>query len=227
MSGNQRGRRGQGEAAGSFILLVSILFGLTGASCLVDDNPKCGAYQVLDAQHLCVCAENAVWSTVSVSACVPCGPGETAVANKCGCAVGSAHNAAGICEAIPAGLGVACTIGGAECLTAAFPYCAVSGQAGYCTSSGCTTHADCPLDYSCDPTTVPGHCRKAPTGQGMMCESDPDCAGTDATLCLPVLNCSIQGCQLAPNSCPRGLTCCDLTARGLAKNVCIPGSGCP
>ncbi|HET7540383.1 MAG TPA: hypothetical protein VFK05_10950 [Polyangiaceae bacterium] len=92
----------------------------------------------------------------------------------------------------------------------------------------CAKPEDCPEGYACDLEVTPGLCRKPPTGLGMSCTSNADCAGTEATYCdtFQSHSCLVQGCSLTPDNCFTGFECCDLSAFGVAQPLCIPDGAC-
>jgi hypothetical protein len=126
------------------------------------------------------------------------------------------------------------------CVGTHFPHCltpaAAPGTAGgaavaagYCTRTGCVTSKDCPSGYACDLSSMPSVCRRPPVGQGKTCHSQGECAGGEATYCDTkyLMQCLVEGCATSPSNCSEGWTCCDLSAKGLAKTLCIPLPQCP
>jgi hypothetical protein len=82
--------------------------------------------------------------------------------------------------------------------------------------SGCDASA-----ASCSEEPAP------PTGVGMACSSDDDCAGTDASYCETLVSqsCLVPGCT-TDDDCYQGNECCDLTAFGM-PTLCVPEGSCP
>lgn len=211
---------------------LRVALGLTGAvlgSCVYDSSDRCGDHQVIWGDNVrCVCDEGSAWTQ---SGCVRCGKHEVPGANGCICEEGYARAAeTEPCKEVPAGQGVACdTTSATACTDPDNNYCqVVSGTTGYCTKVGCTGPDDCEGGYACDTTKTPQVCLKPPVGIGKPCESDADCAGTEATYCDTFQNhaCLVQGCTLEPDNCFPGWECCDLTAFGFPAPLCIPEGDC-
>lgn len=163
--------------------------------------------------------------------CNACGENEvTGATGACECATGFSRASAGApCTPAPAGLDAACDTATTPCPDATYNHChAVSGTAGYCTSQGCTSSADCAGGHMCDLTVTPSYCRRPPVGAGKPCASDADCAGTEATYCNTAVTqkCQVQGCTLSPNNCFTGTVCCDFTAYGVAQYQCVAEGSC-
>ncbi|HET9955356.1 MAG TPA: hypothetical protein VFQ61_12665 [Polyangiaceae bacterium] len=149
---------------------------------------------------------------------------QTGPLGTCVCKTGYVLGAAG-CEPIPAGLGVDCSASG-MCGAEPYSYCMETDRGSYCTSKGCKTSADCAFGYACD---VPsGVCLRPPVGLYMTCQSDKDCADTEATYCDVFFShsCLVQGCTVSPNNCFEGSECCDLSTFGVAQPLCIPAGSC-
>jgi hypothetical protein len=81
--------------------------------------------------------------------------------------------------------------------------------------------AACAMDTNCDDV-------EPPTGVGLECTSDADCAGTDATYCETLVShaCVVQGCSVEENDCFEGNECCDLSAFGM-PTLCVLEGRCP
>ena len=131
--------------------------------------------------------------------------------------------------ALVAGLCAACS---AEmpCTDAVYHHCEASGGgSGYCTSTGCTTSADCSGGYACNTGVSPSICRRPPLGANQSCATSADCAGTEATFCDAVItqSCRVEGCSLAPDNCFEGTECCDLSGFGVPLPICVAQGGCP
>jgi hypothetical protein len=195
--------------------------------CIFDADDRCGEGQVIYGDDVrCVCAEGATWTE---EGCVPCGENEVPDATGCTCESGFVRPTPdAACEPVP-GLGDDCDTESVPCTEPDYPYCqVVSGTAGYCTASDCTTSSDCPAGYACETSGSPRFCKRPPVGAGESCESSADCAGTEATFCetFTTHQCLVEGCSLAPDDCFEGNTCCDLSQFGL-PTVCVPEGTCP
>lgn len=209
-------------------LLTCALICAAASGCLLDTDRECGPHMVLTPENVCTCAPDAVLDPEAFGACVPCGANQVAQAGACVCAAGFSMGADGVCITRPPGLGDACDPAAPNCPNPSFAYCLPAAGGGYCTKAACAAPADCPAGFACDTSTAGGVCKRPPTGQGVSCMSDAQCAGTDATFCTPVLNqCLVEGCVVGGTSCSQGHLCCDLTKLGAAKNVCLPLEACP
>jgi hypothetical protein len=114
----------------------------------------------------------------------------------------------------PSGLGVACDVTDTPCADATFSECHLTdASSGYCTSTGCSTDAECGGDYYCAVSESPTFCKRTPTGQGAICTTSDDCKDFDATYCAMsptgklcvVINCT-------DTSCSPGYACMDFSA---------------
>jgi hypothetical protein len=198
-------------------------------ACGYDPSDRCSPNQVLDGEY-CVCAPGYVITARGdgFSDCKPCGVNEVAEGGRCVCAAGSHRSAADQpCSAGSAGLACA----DASACGADAPVCFhPTAASGYCTTPGCATGAACPAGWTCESDASGSHCKRPPVGQGATCASSAQCAAYEATLCgAPYLGqCLVEGCAVgAPGACSPGFNCCDLTALGLAKTVCVPLAECP
>jgi hypothetical protein len=196
--------------------------------CLYDPDERCGENQVYsELDSLCVCAAE---TAPTEQGCEPCGEDEVAGPNGCDCAEGfSRPEPDAACEETPAALGVDCDAGNAPCSDARFNHCQVVEDAsGYCTSTDCSSTADCEGGYACDTTASPSYCRRPPVGAGRSCSSDDDCAGTEATYCDTFMSqsCLVQGCSPSSDDCFEGSECCDLSGFGVAEPLCVPKGEC-
>ena len=195
--------------------------------CVYDSSARCDEGQVLFDDLRCVCAEG---SALGAHGCVPCGEHEVAGESGCVCADGySRASAEATCELSVTARGNACS---AEmpCTDPVYNHCqAGAGGAGYCTSSGCTSSADCGGGYACDTAVSPSICRRPPLGADQSCTSSADCEGTEATFCDAVIthSCRVEGCSLAPDDCFEGTECCDLSGFGVPLPICVAQGGCP
>ena len=220
----------------SVVALPAILaaaWGLAGfpTACTFDPNNRCGENQVYNGGENagCVCAPG--FALVG-TACVACGANEVAGATGCVCSAGFAKASADAgCEAKPSGLGLACDSQANPCADAVYNHCEVPSGAtsGYCTTTGCTSSADCTGGYACNTAASPAVCQRPPVGAGTACTSAADCAGTEATFCDTVMAhaCLVQGCTVTPNNCFEGTVCCDLSKYGVPQPFCAPQGACP
>ncbi|MET0287159.1 MAG: hypothetical protein ABW352_21930 [Polyangiales bacterium] len=208
---------------------VLALGGLAMVGCIIDEH-RCDAHQVEVPGHdfaLCVCEPNAIFNADGAG-CTPCGLNELALNGACVCADGFAKETTGG-SCTPSTVGAACNAS-TPC-TAAFPYCVSSGAGdGYCSKQGCTANADCPSEYTCESNDAGRFCRRPPSGFGVSCASDADCAGFEANACetLQTKTCILQGCAQKQATCPSEWACCDYSALqsilGRLFSVCAPPS---
>ena len=77
----------------------------------------------------------------------------------------------------------------------------------------------CVGDQYCDKTLSPAECRDYPTGQGMPCETQEDCAGYDADFCETYVSfsCLVKECDVELNNCSDDYLCC-----GFADQTTFP-----
>ncbi len=75
----------------------------------------------------------------------------------------------------------------------------------------------------------------APSGLGMACTAQGDCAGFDADFCTPFppRSCVVRNCATGENVCPSGLVCCDVSGANaifpdlsMAKGICSTTASC-
>jgi len=211
----------------SFLWLMPLL--AAAAGCTYDPNQRCDENQALSSDgRQCICVPGAA---MTAHGCTLCGANEIPGNGICDCAPGySRPMPSAACQAAPAALGLACDTASAPCTDPAYTTCHVtSGTTGYCTSAGCTTSSDCSGGYACDTTTPPTFCKRPPVGAGQACQSNAECAGTEATYCdLTVSHqCLVQGCTVTPDNCFSGTVCCDLSKFGVAQPICVPPGTCP
>ena len=212
-------------------LAALALLGLVAGACVYDSDDRCGPHQVLYNDQRCVCEPGAALTPTGCVLCVENEVPGTSGAG-CECAPGFSRPAAGMaCEAVPAGLGTACSTAApiVPCSDPVYSHCeADASGAGYCTSTGCTSPADCTGGYACNTSGATSFCQRPPVGLGKACTTPDDCAGTEATFCdtFQTHSCQVQGCSLAPNNCFSGFECCDLSAFGLPQPLCIPQGAC-
>jgi hypothetical protein len=216
-SGPRRLRWARGAA---LAFMGSLLLG-----CLYDADDRCSPGTVLFGETVCVCAEGSV---LTDAGCVVCGENEVAGSGACVCAPGFSRGSEGAsCEPAPSTLGVACDTASAPCADATYDVCHLTSDTdGYCTN-GCTGSADCDGGFACDTLATPAYCRRPPTGAGMSCSADADCAGTEATLCESRMShqCVVI-CDPAAADCFPGLKCCDFTMFGAPAPFCLPDGSC-
>lgn len=193
------------------------------AACL-----PCSEGRSTNAAGACVCKDGFGNSDPN-GACAACGENEvTGATGACECKDGYGRaSPQDACVPLSAALGMACDTQTSPCTDAMFNYChAASGTGGYCTTQGCTTSADCFSGYTCSTAVTPSYCHQpgsAAVGVGKSCTSDTDCVGTEATYCdtFKTNGCLVQGCSYAPDDCPSGYECCDLSGIGAKQPVCV------
>jgi hypothetical protein len=197
--------------------------------CVYDQDQRCGENQALSADgRQCLCVAGAA---MTAHGCTLCGTNEVPGNGVCDCAPGySRLTPKGACQAAPAAIGMACDTLSAPCTDLTYSACHVtSGTTGYCTNVGCTTSADCQGGYACDVTVSPAFCKRPPVGAGQSCQSNAECAGTEATYCDAMVThqCLVQGCKVTPDDCFSGTLCCDLSMYGVAQPICVLAGTCP
>jgi hypothetical protein len=201
--------------------LLALSYATLGAC--IEDADRCGPNMSYDvAVDTCVCAENAI---ATAGGCTPCADDEVVFGTTCGCPTGMAKNDSNVCTTV-AGLGDACDES-TPCGDATYSYCAPStggATAGTCTKT-CTTDDDCGASFTCATWEAQPFCREF-SGVGASCSAQGDCAAFDAQACDMVQShsCVVAGCSVDDDNCPRGTTCCDLSAYG-AGTICM--GACP
>ncbi|QQR91853.1 MAG: hypothetical protein IPJ88_09210 [Myxococcales bacterium] len=146
--------------------LVVILLAL---SCLVDNNERCEAGQILDRYGLCSCPPAEV---LGDDGCIPCGENEIAIGSSCQCLDGFQRSPLS-CACFAEALGTECneTEG---CADPIYSYCfrPEGADSGYCTVSGCTTDEDCELTegYICERTATTNYCKRPVDNVTVSCE---------------------------------------------------------
>jgi hypothetical protein len=209
--------------------LAAVLVAAGLSACLYDADDVCSRNQELDG-GVCECVAGAV-PAEDGDGCTPCGAHEVVAGAACVCAEGYTRaSEEAPCEPVPAGLNAACDPGGVACADEQFAYCRATGDAaGYCTSSGCETSADCPDGYACAEDGEIRYCKRPPTGQGAPCESSADCAGYEAAYCETFVEhaCFVSGCTSSPDSCHEGWECCDLSTYIPDLTLCVEEGACP
>lgn len=192
------------------------------SACVYDGDNPCGegGFDVYGDNRRCVCPEGAV---MTPNGCIECGAHEVATATSCECEAGYSRSAPNEACEEAAGLGDECDPANSAC-EAPYAHCEPAGDAGYCTTDGCTSSDDCDGGFSCNADSV---CERPPAGLGATCAGPDDCAGTEATFCdsFMTMSCQVEGCSLDPNDCFEGYECCDLTMFGL-PTLCVPAGEC-
>jgi hypothetical protein len=208
-------------------VLLGVFVGALVPGCLYDANNRCPVGHLFNpALQGCVCPPGSV---ADAGSCQACGVNEEAVGVKCECKSGATRNASGVCEVVSAGPGAECAPAASAC-TAPSDFCQESPDGkGYCTSKGCSSHADCSAGWTCTTWEAAPYCRRPFTGLGKTCAASADCAGLDASYCeaLSSKTCQVQGCTSSPDTCGVGLACCDLAKLGLPVTFCLPPTSCP
>jgi hypothetical protein len=195
--------------------------------CAVDEADQCGPSMVYsDELHACLCVDSAI---EVAGGCQLCADSEVVdrANNQCVCPEGQVRADGGVCQEV-AGLGDECNGTDLPCDDTVYPLCAMPAGAatGFCTKP-CAEDAECEDAYTCADWEEEPYCRSY-SGVGQSCESDDDCAGTDAATCdtFQSHTCLVAGCSLELDDCPRGTGCCDLSAFG-AGTLCISPEACP
>jgi len=197
------------------------------AACIYDKNDPCSPGEVKDpTSDACVCAPNSVPVkrpiTVAVpqagdqplvSMCYSCGAHGTVKDGACLCDPG--YVAKGQEGCVPGNLGAVCASDN-DCLGGDSHHCQLAdgATAGYCTTTGCTSNADCSVasNYACATGGATSFCRRPPANEGNACTAqglDPTC-GAEAPVCL-LGKCTAIGCA-ADGDCSASRKCCDLSA---------------
>jgi hypothetical protein len=211
------------RAAWSVVVPLAMLAVVAG--CVYDGGDRCGPNQVLVSADRCACEPGMVPVAIG---CGPCGEYEVADDDACVCEEGYVRaEETGPCVPDLPGLGVACDES-TPCVTEPFTHCQISAAGGYCTSSGCADTSECSAGYACDATATPPYCQRPPTGQGVSCTAQEDCASYEATYCETAQGqvCLVQGCEVGGSDCFSGWQCCDLSAFGY-PTLCVPEGTCP
>jgi len=142
----------------------------------------------------------------------------TVVGGACVCDPGfakgpSASEYTNLC--IASNLGATCAAD-ADCAGGTSPHCQIptGAAAGYCTTTGCASNADCNATekYACAASANPTFCRRAPLNEGNACAAqglDPTC-GAEAPVCF-IGHCAMIGCA-ADGDCSPSRKCCDESA---------------
>ncbi len=191
----------------------------TTSACVPESDDACGpAMRYEAALYACVCTDDAV---EVAGGCQRCAADEVPAAGVCACPPGEAKNPSGVCATVP-GLGDPCDET-RPCTDAVYDTCAGPDGATACTRT-CTADADCTDTYVCADWEPAPYCRTY-TGVGASCTSHADCATYDADFCGQG-RCVVNDCTVGIDECPRGQSCCDLSAFG-AGTICLPPGACP
>jgi hypothetical protein len=199
------------------------------AGCVYDPNHRCDENETMSPDgRQCICVPGAA---MTAHGCTLCKANEVPGDGTCDCAPGYLRPTSGAaCELAPSALGLACDTQSAPCTDTTYATCHVTrGTAGYCTNTGCATSVDCAGGYACDTSALPVFCKRPPLGAGQACQSNADCAGTEATYCDSFVThqCHVEGCALTPDNCFSGTVCCDLSKFGMAQPICVQTGTCP
>lgn len=201
----------------------AVLYALALQACIVEES-RCDANEVRTSTttSVCECAPGFVLSAAGYG-CDPCGPNQEVSGGKCVCAAGFQLSQDGSnCEPVAGSYpGKSCSP--SDPCTDPAPLCLTWSNESYCTTRGCTRNGECPPGWLCE-SADGGFCRQ-PTGLLDDCQSDAQCAGTDATFCERVqsFKCLIQECATNPSVCPSSYVCCDFEAF-LGRSLCLPDS---
>ena len=219
---------------------------LLGGSCLYDGADRCADGQEANASDLCVCKVGyaPVYREVTILAATP---GQTLPVEYCQSCTATDHKGIdatkGVCGCLegfvkttvtggrhgdfscaPSNLGQTCA-SDADCAAGDNKTCHLPG--GYCTTTGCTTNANCNLglDYGCalpaTGSTDPSFCRRPPKNQGNSCsqaQGDPMCS-MEAPICAGPLGCSQIGC-MTDADCSPSRKCCSTSGVTLCLGAC-------
>jgi branched-chain amino acid transport system substrate-binding protein len=115
-----------------------------------------------------------------------------------------------------------------------------SGLGKDCGTAGtsCSSHLDCEDTQYCELSLPSPVCLDPPTGQGVSCGTESDCADYEADFCEKTVSfsCLKQGCSEELNNCAPGYICCDFTSLDMglpelcidksAGGKCARGFGC-
>jgi hypothetical protein len=208
----------------SFGTVAAFAVASVGSGCLVDEDQRCDAHQVLTipvvpagapSGEVCVCDTGSVPDPRGYG-CKPCGADEVPSNGQCVCVEGYARiTEMGPCER--SALGMACT-DDASC-PVSFPYCAEDGAERYCSMQNCEP-SSCPSGYSCEPGSAGLYCAKLPPGLGDACTTDADCS-SEAMICdIMMRTCVLSGCATQQVACPSTHVCCDLSAVAPGLSLC-------
>lgn len=216
---------------------LGTLLGLLAASaaCVYHSDHVCSPGEVQDPEtDACVCAANSIpvkrpitvlvpqpTDQPLVSMCTPCGEHATVADGACVCDAGYVKGTVGC---VASNLGATCTSDD-QCADGDAHRCqlATGATSGYCTTTGCTSNADCNVsaDYACVVAASPTFCRRPPANQGKACTTqgmDPTC-GTEAPICA-LGQCITIVCTV-DSDCSPSRKCCDLSAVMKDLHACL------
>jgi len=203
------------------------------AACIYHSDDVCSPGEVKDPSlGGCVCPANSAplkredikvvvptpTDVPVLRGCMACGDHATVVSGVCVCDPGYAKSPSGsewtnLC--IPSNLGATCAAE-ADCAGGTSTHCqiATGAAAGYCTTTGCASNADCNATekYACAASASPTFCRRAPLNEGNACSAqglDPTC-GAEAPVCF-INHCAMIGCA-TDGDCSPSRKCCDESA---------------
>lgn len=194
------------------------------SACIVEDGDKaCSKNQVLvegEGTTYCACAPGFIIDVTTGLDCKACGENEETVAGACVCKTGYTRPSEGAACGMSS-LGAAC-VDSTGC-SGAFPACVTDDGAGYCTSEGCSSSADCERGFVCEQDAGKAVCKKVPTGYGMSCTTSADCAGSEATYCdsFQSKSCLVTCSKTSP--CPGDWSCCDIAIAQVV--LCVEPAG--
>lgn len=220
------------RTAQSQIARWAALGGLLGllavpAACIYDKNDACSPGEVKDpTTDACVCPPNTIPKKRTdiqvlapqasdkpiITMCESCGAHASVKDGACVCDTGYVMGQGGC---VAGNLGTACASDG-DCANGDSQHCqiAAGATAGYCTTTGCASNAQCnaAANYACATSGGTSFCRRPPTNEGNTCTAqglDPTC-GAEAPVCL-LGHCTAIGCA-ADGDCSASRKCCDLSA---------------
>lgn len=194
---------------------------LMGASCAYDKNERCGDDLEFDKDNeYCVCPAGTLYTPTG---CIECGENELLQGAECVCKEGYTRGTNDVCQEDMGSGGATSTS------TTNTTGESGAGGEGTSTDGGSTTGSepDCTVNDDCEAGEIcdAGACR-APTGFGAACTVPEDCADSESTFCDSIqMKCTVQDCTVAPDSCPAGYDCCDLSAFAFPV-MCIPAGAC-
>jgi hypothetical protein len=197
---------------------------LIWSGCLVDEDQRCDANQVLTIPvvpagapggEVCICDPASV-PDPSGYGCTPCGTDEVPLNGQCVCVEGYARiTETGPCEM--SALGMTCTED-ASC-PVSFPYCAEDGAERYCSVQNCEP-SSCPSGYSCELGSGGLYCARLPAGLGDACTTDADCPSESMICDIMMHICVLSGCATQQVVCPSTHVCCDISAVAPGLSLC-------
>ena len=213
------------ERRSCWLQWMALSYALVLGGCIVSGD-RCDAHQVKieeDGFLLCVCEPDAAPNSSGVG-CTPCGENREVQNGVCACKAGFVPNSDGN-GCVASDIGAPCDAEGG--CTDSFPYCVADKTQPYCSSTGCSSSADCAGGWTCEVSNDTRYCRKPITGLGVQCTSNDHCAGFEANYCenIQTHTCILQGCAVRDVVCPSEWLCCDYSALlGAALSTCISPS---